>query len=101
MKSKKIDELDAITILLFLANLFLYEIGFCNLKTIVENGSYNFSLFRIIVYTTIIVLYIIFYKKISEEAKRILPKKKKMIITYMIIILLCDIYLYFKIQHIY
>ena len=52
MKSKKIDELDAITILLFLANLFLYEIGFCNLKTIVENGSYNFSLFRIIVYTT-------------------------------------------------
>ena len=47
------------------------------------------------------MLYIIFYKKISEEAKRILPKKKKMIITYMIIILLCDIYLYFKIQHIY
>lgn len=101
MKSKKIDELDAITILLFVANLFLYEIGFCNLKTIVENGSYNFSLFRIIVYTTIIVLYIIFYKKISEEAKRILPKKKKTIITYMVIILLCDIYLYFKIQHIY
>lgn len=98
MKYKEIRKIDFITIILGLLILFLYEIGFCNLETILLDHSYNFSLYRIIVYIAIIFCFVKFGKNFREEAEKILYKKKKIILIYLVIATIITIYAFFKLN---
>ena len=91
MKKIKIDKLEIFTTIILIINILIYEIGFCNIENI-KNGTYTYSLFRIIVYCIIFVIYILSIKKFSIEAKSTIKQKKKIIIAYLIISILYLIY---------
>ena len=92
MKNKEIGKLETITILLFSISIFIYEICFCNLKSIIQDNTYNFSLYRIVMYAVFVVLYIKFSKGFIEEAKKTIQAKKKIIIPYLVISIIFIIY---------
>ena len=100
-KNKDIDWFQASTILIILACMFLYEVGFCNLKDIIVNRSYNFSLFRIVMYSVFCVLYYKFSGKFIEEAKKTFESKKKIIYTYIVFSVLFTIYKFFTESYYY
>lgn len=100
-KNKDVDLFQASTILIILACMFLYEVGFCNLKDIIVNNSYNFSLFRIVMYSVFGVLYYKFSGKFIEEAKKTFESKKKIIYTYIVFSVLFTIYKFFTESHYY
>ena len=92
MKNEKLSKLEIVTILIITMSIFIYEICFCNLKDIVVNNTYNFSLFRIVMYIIFILLYIKFGKQFTEEAQKTLHSKKKIIYAYVIISIIYMIY---------
>ena len=62
------------TILVFIATMIIFEIGFCNVQVIhqIFNNQeivYNFSPCRIVVYLVFIILYCIFRNKFLETAE--------------------------------
>jgi len=63
MKNKEIGKLETATILIISMSIFIYEICFCNLKNIIESGTYNFSLYRVVMYI-IFLHYIKSFQKI-------------------------------------
>lgn len=87
------------TILVFIAMMMTFEVGFCNVQAIHQlfNNQevvYNFSLCRILVYSTFIILYCVFKDKFLESAEETLNNKFKRIITYIVIVgaLICCIW---------
>lgn len=92
MKKREIGKLEAITILIISMSIFLYEICFCNLNDIKINNTYNFSLFRIVMYIVFIALYIKFSKKFIKEAEKTLLSKRKIIYIYVVLAILYTIY---------
>ena len=92
MKNKKLSKLETITILLISISIFLYEICFCNLKNIITNGTYNFSLFRVVMYIIFFILYKKFANKFIEEARKTLQSKRKIIYIYLAIVIIYTIY---------
>lgn len=90
------------TILVLLATMLTFEIGFCNVNAIHQffNNQeiiYNFSLCRIVVYILVIVIYCIFKKKFLETAEETYDNKAKRIITYITIagvVVCCGLILY-------
>lgn len=92
MRKKNLSKLEIITIIISMISIFIYEICFCNLKDIVINKTYNFSLYRIIMYIILALLYIKFSSKFIKEAEEILPKKKKLICVYIAISIIYTIY---------
>lgn len=92
MKNKEIGKLETITILILSMSIFIYEICFCNFKSIMQYGTYNFSLYRIIMYIIFAILYKKFANKFISEAEKTLNSKKKVIYTYIIIAIIFTIY---------
>lgn len=92
MKEKEIGKLETITILILSMSIFIYEICFCNLKSIIQDRTYNFSLYRIIMYIIFAILYKKFANKFISEAEKTLNSKKKVIYTYIIIAIIFTIY---------
>lgn len=92
MKNKELSKLETITILIMAMSIFIYEICFCNLRDIIINNTYNFSLFRIVMYIICILSYIKFKNVFIDEAQKTLPSKKKIIYTYIIIAIIYMIY---------
>lgn len=92
MKKKNLSKLEIATIIISMISIFIYEICFCNLKDIIINNTYNFSLYRIIMYIILALLYIKFSNKFIKEAEEILPKKKKIICIYITISIIYTIY---------
>lgn len=101
MKNKKLSKLEAITILIISMSICIYEICFCNLKDIIINNTYNFSLFRIVMYIIFILLYIKFGNRFIEEAQKTLPSKKKIIYVYIVIATIYLIYKFITESHYY
>lgn len=101
MKNKKLSKLEIITILIIAISIFIYEIFFCNLKDIISNNTYNFSLFRIAMYIIFILLYIKFGNRFIEEAQKTLPSKKKIIYTYIFIAVIYMTYKFTTESHYY
>ncbi len=100
MKNKKINNLEAVTILILCLGIFIYEFCFCNLNAIKE-GTYNFSLYRIVMYIIFILLYKKFSYKFIAEAEKTIKSKKKIIIIYSILILINTIYTFIFQKHNY
>ena len=96
IKNKNLGLLETITILIILACIFLYEVCFCNLKDIIVNRSYNFSLFRVVMYVIFGVCYYKFSGEFIEEAKKTLEKKKKIIYAYLGAVVFYTIYTFIK-----
>lgn len=92
MRKKNLSKLEIVTIIISMISIFIYEICFCNLRDIVINKTYNFSLFRIIVYIILVILYIKFSNKFIKEAEQALPEKKKIICIYITISIIYTIY---------
>lgn len=92
MKNKEIGKLETVTILLLSMSIFIYEICFCNLKSIIEYRTYNFSLYRIIMYIFFAILYKKFANKFISEAEKILKSKKTIIYVYIILAIIFTIY---------
>lgn len=94
MKEKiKLDNISlfkAISLLCFAFLIIIYELGYCNLKAITIEHSYNFSLARIVIYGIAIILVICFGKKISDRAEPTFENKKIIIFTLLIFSLLLD-----------
>ena len=86
MKNKKIGDLEAITVILLSVCLFIYEFIFCNCNMMVTK-TYNFSLYRIVMYIIFAILYIKFSPKFIAEAEPLLKSKTKIIIVYLVIII--------------
>ena len=90
------------TILVLLAAMLTFEIGFCNVNAIHQffNNQeiiYNFSLCRIVVYILFIAIYCIFKKKFLETVEETYDNKAKRIITYITIagaVVCCGLILY-------
>ena len=101
MKNKKLSKLEIITIIIIAISIFIYEIFFCNLKDIISNNTYNFSLFRIVMYIIFIILYIKFGNRFIEEAEKTLPSKKKIIYTYIFIAVIYMTYKFATESHYY
>lgn len=91
MKNIRIGKLEIFTTIMIIINILIYELGFCNLNNI-KNGTYTFSLFRIVVYIVFFVLYILSIKKFSLEARKTLQSKKKVIIGYFVAFIIYLIY---------
>lgn len=100
MKNKKINNLQAVTILILCLGVFIYEFCYCNLNAIKE-GNYNFSLYRIVMYVIFIVLYIRFSHKFISEAEKTIKSKKKIILIYSILIVINTIYTFIVQKHNY
>lgn len=100
MKNKKIGNLEATIIIILLCCFFIYEFGYCNLVAI-TNGTYNFSLFRIVIYLVFIVLYKLYSKSFISEAEKTLKNKKAIIIIYLILFLILFIYEIISFSHPY
>lgn len=92
MEKKKLNKLESVTIIIITMSIFIYEICFCNLKDIIINKTYNFSLFRIAMYSVFVLLYIKFRKRFMEEAQKTLSSKKKIIYIYIVIATVYMIY---------
>lgn len=97
---KKIQEnfLKVITGTIYLLIVSIYELLFCNSNFILNNGSYNFSPFRIVVYIVCIILYIIFNKKIVEQAIEAFSSKFKRYAAMVYYILALGIYIFLFIR---
>lgn len=100
MKNKKIGNLEATIIIISVFCLLIYELGFCNWNALATK-TYNFSMFRIVVYIILVVLYKIFSKKFIEEAEKVIKYKKKIIIVYSIIATIFTIYELFSHKNTY
>lgn len=100
MKNKKISTVEASVIIILLLCLIVYEFGFCNWNAIVGK-TYNFSLFRIIMYAVVIILYKKFAKKFIDEAEKTINYKKDIISSYIIISVALIIFLIIGHQDIY
>ena len=83
MKNRKISALETAIISILSLCLLIYELGFCNWNAL-ANKTYNFSLFRTIIYIVCIILYSKFSKSFIEEAEKVIKYKKKLIIVYSI-----------------
>ena len=92
MKNKRLSKLETISIPIIAISIFIYEICFCNLKDIIINRTYNFSLFRIVMYVIFILLYIKFGKSYIEDAQKTLPSKKKFIYVYIAVAIIYILY---------
>lgn len=92
MRKKNLSKLEIVTIIILMIIIFIYEICFCNLKDIIINKTYNFSLYRIVTYIILAILYIKFSNKFIKEAEQTLPKKKKIICIYVVISIIYTIY---------
>ncbi len=100
MKNKKIGSLEVTIIIILTFCLLIYELGFCNWNALASK-TYNFSMFRIVVYIILMVLYKIFSKKFIEEAEKVIKYKKKIIIVYSIIATIFTIYELFSHKNTY
>ncbi len=100
MKNRKISALETAIILILSLCLLIYELGFCNWNALADK-TYNFSLFRTIIYIVCIVLYSKFSKSFIEEAEKVIKYKKKLIIVYSIIATIFTIYELFSHKNIY
>ena len=76
MKNRKISALETAIISILSLCLLIYELGFCNWNAL-ANKTYNFSLFRTIIYIVCIILYSKFSKSFIEEAEKVIKYKKK------------------------
>ena len=90
------------TLLVFIATMIIFEIGFCNVQVIhqVFNSQeieYNFSPCRIVVYLIFIILYCIFKNKFLETAEETFKNKTKRIITYIVMAISAISCIYFLI----
>ena len=92
MKNKKLSKLETITIIIISISIFIYEICFCNFDSIFQYKTYNFSLYRMIVYIIFGALYIKFSNRFISEAEKTLKNKKKIIYAYVIIATIFTIY---------
>lgn len=92
MKNKKLSKLETITIIIISISIFIYEICFCNFDSIFQYKTYNFSLYRMIVYIIFGALYIKFSNRFISEAEKTLKNKKKIIYAYVIIATIFIIY---------
>lgn len=101
MKNKEIGKLEAITILILSLSIFIYEICFCNFNSITQYGTYNFSLYRIIMYILFVILYKKFGNKFIQEAQKTLKSKKKIIYTYVAITIVYTLYKLFNVYEYY
>ena len=100
MKNRKISALETAIISILSLCLLIYELGFCNWNAL-ANKTYNFSLFRTIIYIVCIILYSKFSKSFIEEAEKVIKYKKKLIIVYSIIATIFTIYELFSHKNIY
>ena len=100
-KKKELGKLETITILLLIIGIFIYEICFCNLKSIIQDGTYNFSLYRIIMYIIFGVLYKKFANKFISEAEKTLKSKKKIICIYIVFAIIFLVYKLFNEKNYY
>lgn len=90
------------TLLVFIATMIIFEIGFCNVQVIHQGFNsqeieYNFSPCRIIVYLIFIILYCIFKNKFLETAEETFKNKTKRIITYIVMAISAISCIYFLI----
>ena len=65
--------------------MLIYEVGYCNLKTIVIDHSYNLSFVRIAIYGIVIILLAKFGNDAAKKAEKIFPRKKKIIFGFHLI----------------
>lgn len=76
------------TLIIIILAIASFELGYFNAEflnkiiTNADNGSYNFSVCRIVVYILIITLYFTFRKKFVEEAIKVSENKFKRIFIY-------------------
>lgn len=71
--------------------MLIYEVGYCNLKTIVMDHSYNLSFVRIAIYGIVVILLAKFGNSMAEKAANTFPKKKKIIFLLAIFSLIFDL----------
>ena len=74
-----------ISILCIAMLILIYEVGYCNLKTIVIDHSYNLSFVRIAIYGIVIILLAKFGNDAAKKAQKIFPRKKKIIFGFHLI----------------
>lgn len=86
-----------ISILCIAMLILIYEVGYCNLKTIVIDHSYNLSFVRIAIYGIVIILLAKFGNDAAKKAEKIFPRKKKIIFGLMIFSLILDLMQFDKI----
>lgn len=101
MEKKELSKLEVVTICIISLSIFIYEICFCNMNDIIVNRTYNFSLYRIVMYSVFIFLYTKFSKKFIEEARKTLESKKKIIYGYIIFAIMYGIYKFVTIKNYY
>lgn len=84
LKNKKVNNFMVYSNLCIFLLFAIFEFGYCNFKTIVSDGRYNFSLCRIAVYLIAIILLIKYKSKFDEKAVQNF-ETKKMIIFYLLL----------------
>lgn len=79
----------AITIIIYIIAMLVFEIGYCNAQLVanfLNNQNelvYNFSLCRILIYIAFIIVYCIFKDRFINEAETVAQNKYKRIFIYL------------------
>ena len=88
--------------LIYGLSMLIYELLFCNSDFLLNQGGYNFSLFRIVMYIVWIIVYVLFNKKFIDQAIKSFSSrfKKYVAIIYYVLAIGIFAFLFIRIEYI-